>query len=163
LLLQLNFSKHYQIGCNKTILLWTIKNTIVIIFCCLITSGSLGLSLAGTEDLLTTVLLLVSLLSGGLLDLLAKTVSNKTVAGLKLLESINRVVDETKTSRLATTVLGLQTENRDSILLSVVDAGKLLTEVILRDVSSVGVENVNDELTTSKKGVSDELSSADGN
>ena len=139
------------------------KHIIVIIFCCLITSGSLGLSLAGTKDLLTTVLLLVSLLSRGLLDLLAKTVSNKTVAGLELLKSINRVVNKTETSRLTATVLGLQTENRDSVLLRVVDAGELLTEVILGDVSSVGVENVNDELTTSKKRVSDELSSADGN
>ena len=139
------------------------KHIIVIIFCCLITSGSLGLSLAGTKDLLTTVLLLVSLLSRGLLNLLAETVSDEAVAGLELLKSINRVVNKTETSRLTTTVLGLQTENRDSVLLRVVDAGELLTEVILGDVSSVGVENVNDELTTSKKRVSDELSSADGN
>ena len=136
------------------------KHIIVIIFCCLITSGSLGLSLAGTKDLLTTVLLLVSLLSRGLLDLLAKTVSNKTVAGLELLKSINGVVDETETSGLATTVLGLQTENRDSVLLRVVDAGELLTEVILRDVSTVGVQDVNDKLASSKKRVSNELSSA---
>lgn len=104
----------------------------------------------------------MSLLSRRLLDLVSKTISDKTVTGLELLSSINRVVNETETSGLTTTVLGLQTKNGDGVLLSAVDRSKLLTELILGDVGTVGVQDVNNELTTSKKRVSDKLSSTDG-
>lgn len=127
------------------------------------TSLGLGDSLTSTEDLLVLVLLLLSLLSGRLLNLLLKTVSDESVGWLELLGVSDRVVDETETSGLTTTVLSSETEDRNSILVSLVDTSELLSQLILGDVGSVWVENVNDELESSQKWVVDDLSGSDGN
>lgn len=62
--------------------------------------------------------------------------------GLELLHGLGRVVDESKTSGLATTELGAQTEDGDLVLASLVQAGELVAELILGDVGAVGVQNV---------------------
>ena len=125
------------------------------------TSDLLSSSLTGTEDLLVSVLLLLSLLSGGLLDLLGQTVSDQSVGWLELLGVSSGVVDQTETGRLTTTVLSSETEDGDSVLLGLVDLGDLLTKLVLGDVSSVWVQDVDDELLSGQQWVGDNLSSAD--
>lgn len=129
----------------------------------LLAGSSLLLSLASTKDLLLTGSLLSSLLSAWLFNLLGKTVSDKTVAGLKLLHVFWRVVDETKANGSATTKLGLETENRDSVLFRLVQACKLFTESILGNTGQTWVKNIDDELTTTQKGVANKLSGANSN
>lgn len=127
-----------------------------------VTAGNLlSSSLTGTEDLLVSVLLLLSLLSGSLLDLLGQTVSDQSVGWLELLGVSSGVVDQTETGRLTTTVLSSETENRDSVLLGLVDLGDLLTKLVLGDVGSVWVQDVNDELLSGQQWVGDDLSGTD--
>lgn len=121
------------------------------------------MGLLGTEDLLVSVLLLLSLLSGWLLNLLSQTVSDQSVSWLESLSVSNGLVDQTETSRLSTTELGSETEDRDSVLVSLVKLGQLLSQLVLGDVSSVWVQNVNDELSSSQQRVGDNLSSSDSN
>lgn len=117
----------------------------------------------GTEDLLVSVLLLLSLLSGSLLDLLSQTVSDQSVSWLKLLGVGNGLVDQTETGGLATTELGSEAENGNSVLVSLVNLSQLLSQLILGDVSSVWVQNVNDELSSGQQWVGDNLSGSDSN
>lgn len=121
------------------------------------------MGLLGTEDLLVSVLLLLSLLSGSLLNLLSQTVSDQSVSWLESLGVSNGLVDQTETGRLSTTELGSETEDRDSVLVSLVKLGQLLSQLVLGDVSSVWVQNVNDELSSSQQRVGDNLSSSDSN
>lgn len=117
----------------------------------------------GTEDLLVSVLLLLSLLSGSLLDLLSQTVSDQSVSWLELLGVGNGLVDQTETGGLATTELGSEAENGNSVLVSLVNLSQLLSQLILGDVSSVWVQNVNDELSSGQQWVGDNLSGSDSN
>lgn len=57
------------------------------------TSNLLGQTLTSTEDLLTSVLSLLSLLSGGLFNLFSQTVSDQSVGWFELLGVGNRVVN----------------------------------------------------------------------
>ena len=83
-----------------------------------------------------------TLLSGRLLDLGGHANTDKTVVRLELLHGLVGVVDESETSRLATTVLGAETENGDLVLVGLVELGELLAELILGDVGTVGVEDI---------------------
>lgn len=97
-----------------------------------VTTGDLlSQSLTSTKDLLVSVLLLLSLLSGSLLSLLSQTVSDQSVGWFELLGIGNRVVDQTETDGLATTELGSEAEDGNSVLLSLVDFGQLFTQFIL--------------------------------
>lgn len=60
----------------------------------------------------------------------------------ELLQGLNGVVDQSEASALATTELRAETEDGDLILVSLVEAGELLTEFILGNVGAVGVEDV---------------------
>lgn len=117
----------------------------------------------GTEDLLVSVLLLLSLLSGSLLDLLSQTVSHQSVGWLKLLGVSNGLVDQTETGRLSSTELGSESENGNSVLVGLVQLSQLLSQLILGDVSSVWVQNVNDKLSSGQQWVGDNLSGSDSN
>lgn len=121
----------------------------------------LSVLLLGTEDLLLSVLLLVSLLSRSSFNLFGQAVSDQSVLGFESLGVFNRRVDQTETGRLATTEGSSETENRNGILFSLVDFGQLFSQFILGDVTSVGVDNVNDELSSRQQGVGDNLSSSD--
>lgn len=129
----------------------------------LVASSSLGLSSTSTKDLLASVLLLGSLGLGDLLNLSSQTVSDKSVSGLELLQGLLGVVDETETSGLSATKLGSKTKDGDSVLLGLVKSTNLLSELVLGDVGSVGVKDINNKLSSSKKRVSNELSSSNGN
>lgn len=129
-----------------------------------ISSGSsLGSSLVSTKDLLVSVLLLLSLLSGSLLDLLSQTVSDQSVGWLESLGVGDRLVDQTETSGLTTTELGSETKDGNSVLLSLVDLSQLLTELVLGDVSQVWVQDVEDELLSGQQWVGDNLTSSNSN
>lgn len=129
-----------------------------------VSSGHLlSVGLLGTEDLLVSVLLLLSLLSGGLLNLFSQAVSHQSVGWLESLGVSNGLVDQTETSGLATTELSSETKHRDSILVSLVQLGQSGSQLVLRHVWSVWVQNVNDELSSSQQGVGDDLSGSDSN
>lgn len=65
--------------------------------------------------------------------------------GLKLLQGLGRIVDETETGGLATTELCSQTEDADLVLLGLVEGGELVSQLILGDVGSAGVEDVTED------------------
>lgn len=122
----------------------------------------LGSTALGTEDLLVSVLLLLSLLSGGLLNLGVQAVSDQSVGGLESLGVSSGLVNQTETSGLSTTKLGSETENRHSVLVGLVDLGQSVTQLVLGDVGSVRVQNVNDELSSGQQRVGDNLTGSDG-
>lgn len=117
----------------------------------------------GTEHLLLSVLLLLSLLSGGLLDLLSQTVSHQSVSRLESLGVSNRLVDQTKTGRLSSTKLSSETENGDGVLVGLVQLRQLLSQLVLGDVGSVRVQDVDDELSSGQQRVGDNLSGSNSN
>lgn len=121
------------------------------------------MGLLGTEDLLVSVLLLLSLLSRWLLNLLSQTVSDQSVSWLESLGVGNGLVDQTETSGLSTTELGSETKDRDSVLVGLVQLRQLLSQLVLGDVSSVWVQDVNDKLSSGQQRVGDNLSSSDSN
>lgn len=61
---------------------------------------------------------------------------------LELLQGLWGIVHERETGRLATTELGLETEDVDLVLVGLVHLGELATEFILGDVGAVGVEDI---------------------
>lgn len=65
---------------------------------------------------------------------------------LELGEGLWGVVDEGESSGLATTELGLETEDVDLLLLALVELSELATEVVLGDVGAVWVQNVTVQL-----------------
>ena len=111
-------------------------------------SSSLSGTLGSTKDLLLSVLLLLSLLSGSLFNLLGQSVSDQSVSWLKFLGVSSGLVDQTETSGLATTELGSETENRNGILVGLVGLGQSFTQLVLGNVWSVWVQDVNDELSS---------------
>lgn len=117
----------------------------------------------GTEDLLVSVLLLLSLLSGWLLNLLSQTVSDQSVGWLESLGVSNGLVDQTETGRLSTTELGSETEDGDGVLVGLVQLRQSLSQLVLGDVGSVWVQDVDDELSSGQQRVGDNLSSSDSN
>lgn len=111
-------------------------------------SSSLGGTLGSTKDLLLSVLLLLSLLSGSLVNLLGQSVSDQSVSWLKLLGVSSGLVDQTETSGLTSTELGSETENGNGILVGLVGLSQSFTQLVLGDVWSVWVQDVNDELSS---------------
>lgn len=116
-----------------------------------------------TEDLLISVLLLLSLLSGWLIDLLSQTVSHQSVGWLESLGVSDGLVDQTETGRLSTTELGSETKNGNSILVGLVQLRQSVSQLVLGDVSSVWMQDINDELSSGQQRVGDNLSSSDSN
>ena len=103
-------------------------------------SSSLSGTLGSTKDLLLSVLLLLSLLSGSLVNLLGQSVSDQSVSWLKFLGVSSGLVDQTETSGLATTELGSETENRNGILVGLVGLGQSFTQLVLGNVWSVWIQ-----------------------
>jgi hypothetical protein len=83
-----------------------------------------------------------TLLPAGLLDLGRHAVPHESVVGLKLLHRLGAVVDEGETGALAATKVRLHAEDRDIVLLRLVQLAELAAELVLGDVGSVGVEDV---------------------
>lgn len=83
-----------------------------------------------------------TLLLGGLLNLGGLADADQAVTGLKLLHGLGGVVDEGEAGGLAATVLAAETKDGDLLLLGLVHATELLTQLILGDTSAAGVEDV---------------------
>ena len=62
--------------------------------------------------------------------------------GLELLHNLVRIVDERKTSALASAILCPETEAGDLVLVGLVEFGEFLTELIFGDIGAVGVEDI---------------------
>lgn len=126
----------------------------------LVLGGTLGLG--STTELLGAVLSLFALLSRGLLDLVGLSVADESVVWLELLHGLGGIVEEGEAGALAATVLGAETEDGDLVLGDLVERGELLAELILGDVGTRWVEDVNDHLLAAQEGVADELARAQG-
>lgn len=83
-----------------------------------------------------------TLLPAGTLDLGGEADADQAVLGLELLHGLGGVVDEGEARGLAATILGAETEDGDLVLLGLVEATELLTELLLGDVGTVGVQDV---------------------
>ena len=67
---------------------------------------------------------------------------DEPVLGLELLHGLGRVVHEPEPGGLAAAILRAQAEDADLVLGGLVEARKLLAELLLGDVGAVGVEDV---------------------
>jgi hypothetical protein len=90
------------------------------------------------------------------------TYSDESVLGLELLLALLVIVDHAETLAGSTSELGLQSENDDSLLVSLVQGGELLGELISGQVGSGGVEDRKDELLSVEESVGDELGGSEG-
>ena len=68
-----------------------------------------------------------------------ETYTSEHLLAVELLSSVKRIVDESETSGSATTELGLETENRNVLILGLEGLSKLALDVSLRDVGQLGV------------------------
>ena len=82
------------------------------------------------------------MLSAGTLGLGGKANPDQSEVGLELLHGLGGVVDEGEAGGLAATELGSETEDVDLILLGLVHGAELLSELLLGDVGTSGVEDV---------------------
>lgn len=83
-----------------------------------------------------------TLLSAGLLNLGCLSVSHQSVVWLELLDRLGGVVEQREASALAATKLCSQAEDRDLVLVGLVQASELLAEFVLRDVRAGWMEDV---------------------
>ncbi len=68
-----------------------------------------------------------------------ETYTSKHLLAVELLSSVKRIIDEGEAGRSATTELGLETENRNVLILGLEGLSKLALDVGLRDVGQLGV------------------------
>ena len=68
-----------------------------------------------------------------------ETYTSEHLLAVELLSSVKRIVDESEASGSATTELGLETENRNVLILGLEGLSKLALDVSLRDVGQLGV------------------------
>ena len=68
-----------------------------------------------------------------------ETYTSKHLLAVELLSSVKRIIDEGEASGSATTELGLETENRNVLILGLEGLSKLALDVGLRDVGQLGV------------------------
>lgn len=122
-----------------------------------------SISSLSTEDLLVSVLLLLSLLSRWLLNLVGKTSSHQSVMRLKLLSVGNTVVNQSETGWFTSTVLGSESENRDAILLRLVQVSQLLLQLSLWNICLGWMDNIDNKLSSLQQWVADDLSGPDSN
>ena len=79
------------------------------------------------------------------------TYSSEHLLGVVLLSSVKRIVEEGEASGSATTELGLETENRNVLLLGLQGLGQLGLDVTLGDVRLFGVDQLNHLFATCLK------------
>lgn len=77
--------------------------------------------------------------------------------GLKLLLRELIIVNESKASASSTTKLCSETEEDDTVLVTLVQGGKLLLEIGFGNVGAGGVKDIEDELAAREKTVCDEF------
>ena len=72
-----------------------------------------------------------------------RTYSSEHLLAVVLLSSVKRIIEEGEASGSATTELGLETENRNVLLLGLQGLGQLGLDVTLGDVRLFGVDQLN--------------------
>jgi hypothetical protein len=90
----------------------------------------------------SSILIELTLLSAGLLDLGCLSVADESVVWLELLHGLGGVVEEGEAGALAATELCAETEDGDLVLGGLVQLGELLAELILGHVGARWVEDV---------------------
>jgi len=83
--------------------------------------------------------------------------------GFEFLQCLWGIVDESETSCLSTTKLSSETENVDLVLAGLVKFGEFASELILGDVGTVWVEDVNDHLSSAEERVTNEFARSQRN
>lgn len=68
-----------------------------------------------------------------------ETYTSEHLLAVELLSSVKRIIDESEAGRSATTELGLETENRNVLILGLEGLSELALDVGLRDVGRLGV------------------------
>ena len=68
-----------------------------------------------------------------------ETYTSEHLLAVELLSSVKRIIDEGEAGGSATTELGLETENRNVLILGLEGLSKLALDVGLRDVGQLGV------------------------
>lgn len=90
-----------------------------------------------------------------------ETYSDQAVPRLEL-EGVLRVVDEGEAGRLSSSELGAEAEDDDLVLGSLVHGRELVPELVLGDVGTSRVEDIDDHLLALKETVGQELAGANG-
>jgi hypothetical protein len=62
--------------------------------------------------------------------------------GFELLQCLWRIINERETSGFSTTILCSESKDVDFRLVGLVELGELVSELVLGDIGSVGVEDV---------------------
>jgi hypothetical protein len=125
--------------------------------------GRLGsLDLLGTAELLRTVFALLPQLARRLLNLGGESGPHETVLGLEFLLRLFAIIDQSETGAASTTKLCAKTEGHDTVFIRLVKSSELLLEFSSRNIGTVRVKDVNDELTTGEEAVSDKFTGAEG-
>ena len=76
-----------------------------------------------------------------------ETYTSKHLLAVELLSSVKRIIDEGEAGGSATTKLGLETENRNVLILGLEGLSELALDVGLRDVGQLGVNQFDHLLT----------------
>ena len=76
-----------------------------------------------------------------------ETYTSKHLLAVELLSSVKRIIDEGEAGGSATTELGLETENRNVLILGLEGLSELALDVGLRDVGQLGVNQFDHLLT----------------
>lgn len=127
---------------KRTATIYTILNKQQIIKIYLFSRSS-NLGLAGTSDLLHSVLPFLTLFPC-LLMLLKQSVPGKPMFRFELLSEVQGVVDEGKASRFATTEIRLETEHEDDIRRNLVHLAELLTDLGFANRGLSRMQNIDD-------------------
>lgn len=88
--------------------------------------------------------------------------SDQSISGLELFLRLLVVVDQRESGAPSTTKVRLEAKGDDTSLVGLVEGSELPREVVLGDIGSGGVEDVDDELTSGQETVGDEFACADG-
>ena len=88
--------------------------------------------------------------------------SHESVLGLELLGVVHGIVDEAEASGLATTEVGLESKDKDSVSSAAVHLGQLLSDVSLGHGGLAGVEDVHNHLPPAEETVQHVLAGPDG-
>ena len=83
-----------------------------------------------------------TLLPASLLNLVCHANPHQPVVGLELLQRLCAVIDERKTSALATTVLCPEAENGDLVLACFVELRELGAKLVLGDIRAARMEDI---------------------
>ena len=92
----------------------------------------------------------------------ATYLSDQSVLGLKLFSIVHGVINQSESSRLATSKVSFETKSKDSVGSAAVKLSKLLPDVGLADGGFSRMENIDHHLTSAQETVQHVLACANG-